>query len=244
MEMNYTFFYIESNVVCIIIFLMMLMRDLHSVGRQTKQIIFVNITISHILYFISDMIWVLIMADYLPHTRLSASLVNISNAILLCAITGFWFVYVELAQGEQYITHAKARILALIPGMVETVGMIFLFTVFPNLFVDEKNNMTTCYYLLFISVPVLYICVSAVRSFIRALRKENFAVRRQYLVCAIYPVIISVFGVWQTLWLAAPLFCFGCTIIMLYVYIVSLNDQVSIDELTKLNNRTRQARST
>ncbi len=239
MEMDYTFFYIESNVVCIIIFLMMLMRDLHSVGRQTKQIIFVNITISHILYFISDMIWVLIMSDYLPHTRLSASLVNISNAILLCAITGFWFVYVELAQGEQYITHAKARILALIPGMVETVGMIILFTVFPKLFVDEKNNMTTCYYLLFISVPVLYICVSAVRSFIRALRRENFAVRRQYLVCAIYPVIISVFGVWQTLWLAAPLFCFGCTIIMLYVYIVSLNDQVSIDELTKLNNRTQ-----
>ena len=41
------------------------------------------------------------------------------------------------------------------------------------------------------------------------------------------------------MWLNAPLFCFGCTIIMLYVYIVSLNDQVSIDELTRLNNRTQ-----
>jgi diguanylate cyclase (GGDEF)-like protein len=43
----------------------------------------------------------------------------------------------------------------------------------------------------------------------------------------------------QTLWLEAPMFCFGCSIMMLYVYITSLNDQVSIDELTKLNNRTQ-----
>ncbi len=239
MEMNYTFFYIEANVVCIIIFFMMLVRDLGSVGRQAKQIIFVNITISHMLYFISDSLWVLIMSDYIPHTRFSASLVNITNAIFLCAITGFWFVYVELSQGEQYITNAKARILALIPGMVEILGMVILFTAFPSVVIDENNNMTYIYYIFFISIPVLYICVSTGRSFFRAFRKENFAVRSQYLVCAIYPIIISVFGVWQTLWLAAPLFCFGCTIIMLYVYIVSLNDQVSIDELTRLNNRTQ-----
>ena len=237
--MNFTFFYIESNVVCIIIFLMMLMRDLGAGGRQTKQIIFVNITLSHILYFISDMIWVLIMNDYIPHNRFSVSCVNITNAIFLCAITGFWFVYVELSQGEQYITQAKARKMAMIPGIIEIVTMLILFTVFPNVVIDEENNMTVTYYMLFIIIPVLYICVSGARSFARALRKENYAVRKQYLACAIYPIIISVFGVWQTLWLAAPLFCFGCTIIILYVYLVSLHDQVSIDELTRLNNRTQ-----
>ena len=43
----------------------------------------------------------------------------------------------------------------------------------------------------------------------------------------------------QVAWLNAPLFCFGSKIMMLYVYIISLNDQVSIDELTRLNNRTQ-----
>ena len=239
MEMNYTFFYIEANVVCIIIFMMMLMRDLVTVGRQTKQIIFVNITIIHMLYFISDILWVLVQAGYIPHTRISAACVNITNAIFLSAITSMWFLYVELSQGEEYITHAKARFYALIPAIVEVLAMLVLFTFFPDLMIDQNREMTYIYYLVFIGIPVLYICVSAGRSFARAFRKENFAVRRQYLVCAIYPVIISIFGVWQTMWLHAPLFCFGCTIIMIYVYIVSLTDQVSIDELTRLNNRTQ-----
>ena len=239
MVLDYTFFYVEANIVCIIIFSMMLVRELGSVGRQTKQMIFVNITISHMLYFVSDITWVLILTDYLPHTVLSASLVNISNAILLSAITGFWFVYVELSQGEQYITKALHRIQMLIPAMLETAIMIVLFTLFRNTVISDDGELTGLYYIVFLSVPALYVSVSAVRAFKRALKKENYAVRTQYLVCAIYPVIITVFGILQTLWLEAPLFCFGCAIMMLYVYIISLNDQVSIDELTRLNNRTQ-----
>ena len=239
MVLDYTFFYVEANIVCIIIFLMMFLREMGTVGRQTKQMIFVNITVTHMLYFVSDIIWVLIISDYIPHTAVSASLVNISNAILLSAITGFWFVYVELSQGEKYILSFKNRIFVLIPAMFEAVLMIVLFTVLHRSVLDENNEMTTAYYIAFLIVPSVYISVSAVRAFGRAMRKENYAVRTQYLLCAIYPVIITVFGILQTLWLAAPVFCFGCTIMMLYVYIISLNDQVSIDELTKLNNRTQ-----
>ena len=57
MVLDYTFFYVEANIVCIIIFAMMLMREMGSVGRQTKQMIFFNIAISHMLYFVSDIAW-------------------------------------------------------------------------------------------------------------------------------------------------------------------------------------------
>ena len=55
-------------------------------------------------------------------------------------------------------------------------------------------------------------------------------------------MIITLFGILQVAWVEAPFFCFGCTLMMTYVYIVSLNDQVSLDELTKLNNRTQLKR--
>ena len=158
---------------------------------------------------------------------------------MLSAITGFWFVYVELSQGEEYITKYNARIFVLIPAMIETLLMTVLFAFFPRAVIDENEELTVVYFIIFLSVPALYISVSAVRSFLRAFKKENYAVRTQFLVCAIYPVIITIAGILQTMWLAAPLFCFGCTIMMLYVYIISLNDQVSIDELTRLNNRTQ-----
>lgn len=65
------------------------------------------------LYFVSDICWVLIIARLIPKTQFSASFVNITNAILLCGITGYWFIYVELSQGEKYIMSNKARIIAL-----------------------------------------------------------------------------------------------------------------------------------
>ena len=239
MNLDYTFFYTEANVVCIIIFVMLLIKDLGGVGRQAKQITFINIVIAHIFYFISDICWVLILARIIPYTTLSVSLVNISNAIFLSIITSFWFVYVELSQGEKYITQTKARFIALIPAMFETVLIIFLFAVFPETMIQDDGMPTTGYYVAFLAIPLIYVVASTARSFLRAFQKENFAVRKQYLACAIYPIIISITGVLQTLWLAAPFFCFGSTIMMLYVYIISLNDQVSIDELTRLNNRTQ-----
>ena len=239
MEFGYTAFYIEANIICIIIFMIMLVRELGSVGRQTKQLIFINITISHILYFLSDIGWVLILGGYLPDTRLLVSIYNVMNAILLSAITGSWFVYVELAQGEKYITEVKGRIIAIVPAMVEAVFMLIMFLFIPGLVINENNRLTDTYYIVFLIVPAMYVAVSSIRAFIRAFKKENYAVRAQFLTCGIYPVIITVFGIMQTVWLRAPLFCFGCAIMMLYVYIISLNDQVSIDELTRLNNRTQ-----
>ena len=239
MNLDYTFFYTEANAVCIIIFILLLIKDLGGVGRQAKQITFINIVIAHILYFVSDICWVLILARIIPYTTLSVSLVNISNAIFLSIITSFWFVYVELSQGEKYIMQTKARFIALIPAMFETVLIIFLFAVFPETMIQDDGMPTTGYYVAFLAIPLIYVVASTARSFLRAFQKENFAVRKQYLACAIYPIIISITGVLQTLWLAAPFFCFGSTIMMLYVYIISLNDQVSIDELTRLNNRTQ-----
>lgn len=237
--MDYTWFYVEANIVSIILFVMMFLKEAGSVGRQSKQLIFFQIIIAHIMYFLSDICWALILGGYLPKIYFVVTLVNILNAIILSAITGLWFIYVELSQGEEYIKKFKIRMCVLVPVMLSAVIMIVLFLFFPRTMLTEDNTLTLLYYILFLIVPVIYIIISTVRSFIRAFRKENYAVRAPYIAGAVYPALLAVFGVIQTLWLQAPMFCFGCSIMMLYFYITSLNDQVSIDELTKLNNRTQ-----
>ena len=179
------------------------------------------------------------LGGYFQKILIAVALVNILNAIILSAITGFWFVYVELSQGELYIKRFKIRLFVLSPVVISTLIMVILFVFFPKAVLKEDNTLTLTYYILFLSVPVLYIILSTVRCFIRAFKKENYAVRGPYLSTAIYPVILAACGVVQTLWITVPMFCFGCAIMMIYVYITSLNDQVSIDELTRLNNRTQ-----
>ncbi len=239
MVLDYTFFYVEANIVSIIIFLMMFIREVGSVGRQSKQVIFLNMIVAHMLYFLSDIFWVLILGGYLPSNYFSVSVANMMNALIISAITSFWFVYVEISQGEEYIMNLRNRIIVMIPAALNTLVLLVLFAFFPGTVINEDNTVSLTYYLLFLGVPICYIVASTIRSFIRAFKKENYAVRNAYIVSGIYPIILSVFGVLQTLWISAPMFCFGCSIMMLYVYITSLNDQVSIDELTKLNNRTQ-----
>ncbi len=237
--MDYTWFYVEANIVSIVIFTLLLLRELGSIGRQSKQVVFINIIFAHIMYFLSDICWALILGKYLPPIPGLVAAANIINAIVLSCITGFWFVYAELSQGEAYIQRLRMRLLVLTPVLVTSVLILVLFIFFPGTVITEGINLTLTYYIVFLSVPVIYIIVSTVRSVIRAFSKENFAVRSLYLTSAAYPFGIAVIGVIQTLWLKIPMFCFGCSIMMLYVYISSLNDQVSIDELTKLNNRTQ-----
>lgn len=237
--MDYTWFYVEANIVSIVIFTLLLLRELGSIGRQSKQVVFINIIFAHIMYFLSDICWALILGHYLPPIPGLVAAANIINAIVLSCITGFWFVYAELSQGEAYIQRLRMRLLVMTPVLVTSVLILVLFIFFPGTVITEGINLTLTYYIVFLSVPVIYIIVSTVRSVIRAFRKENFAVRSLYLTSAAYPFGIAVIGVIQTLWLKIPMFCFGCSIMMLYVYISSLNDQVSLDELTKLNNRTQ-----
>ena len=237
--MDYTWFYVEANIVSIVIFTLLLLRELGSIGRQSKQVVFINIIFAHIMYFLSDICWALILGHYLPPIPGLVAAANIINAIVLSCITGFWFVYAELSQGEAYIQRLRMRLLVLTPVLVTSVLILVLFIFFPGTVITEGINLTLTYYIVFLSVPVIYIIVSTVKSVIRAFRKENFAVRSLYLTSAAYPFGIEVIVVIQTLCLTIPMFCFGRPIMLLYVYISSLNDQVSIDELTKLNNRTQ-----
>ena len=237
--MDYTFFYVEANVVCIILFAIMLFREIGTVGRQTKQIFFINNVICYMLYFTSDIFWVMLLHDVLPRTQISSSIVNFANAVFLTVIALYWFIYIEISQNVEYIKNVRKRLIVSIPAGLQVVIMAVLFLFFPSAVLKEDFTLTDTYYFLFIATPTLYIIASSIRSFSRAFKKENYAVRRQYLVCAAYPLVLVFFGVVQTLFFQGVLFCFGVTINMVYIYIISLNDQVSIDELTHLNNRTQ-----
>lgn len=239
MVMDYTFFFVEANIVCIIFFAMMLISELRSVGKQSKQLIFIMISIYHILYFISDIFWALVVGKVLPVNRFSASAVNLSNGVLLSLICAIWFIFVELTQGETYIANRTNRFYATVPAIVSGLVMAIMFIFFPWLVLKEDYEVTTLYNVTFLFVPFLYVIVCSVRSFIRAMRKENYTKRFQFLVCSVYPILMAVLGLLQTVMNGAPIFCFGCAIMMLYVYILSLNDQVSLDELTRLNNRAQ-----
>ena len=239
MELNYTFFYVESNIVCIIIFLMILLRDLRSVDRQSKQMMFDNVLMFHILYFTSDIYYVMILNGYLPHTRLTSSIANFFISFVLHMLAYYWFIYIEMQEGSFYLQIRKHRLICYIPAAVSIIISLILFVFFSDLVIDTDLNTTVVYSISFITVPIIYIITTAVHSIYRAFKKDNYAYRSQYLLYAAYPLSIVFFGIIQLYFFNAPMFCFGCTIMMIYFYINSLDSLISQDPLTGLNNRAQ-----
>ena len=242
MEAGYIFYYIEANLVCLIFFLILLIRSINSVDRQAKQRAFDMVLFFHILYYLSDCMWALVLKEILPKNVTTSSLVNFFNSLIMCYLAFTWFMYVEISQRNMRATIRKNKLLLQIPVLISQTLLIAIFCFRPGWLLDDQLECTPLYYAFFLLIPIMYIYLAAFRSFRRSMRKENFAYRKQHIACVIYPIVISAFGILQTIWLNAPLFCFGCTIMLNYIYLISQDDLVSLDPLTNLNNRVQLKR--
>ena len=95
---DYFIYYAESTLICLIIFCMMLVRDLFKVDKQEKQIKYDHALIAFMLYFASDLFWAAVISGVIPKTRFTVSCANFLNAVLMGGITYAWLRYVMAAE--------------------------------------------------------------------------------------------------------------------------------------------------
>ena len=242
MQLDYFFFYTEASIVCILILGILLLHDhLHST-RQEKQIWFDRTLIAHIFYFLSDIGWAAVISGHLPKARLLVILFNFLNYILLGLIAYGWFMYMASSVRLKFRNIRKIRTLCLLPLVISLLVIITAFAASPYFWVSENGELNTLYYPLFLAAPLVYIAASSVFSLCRAKDAESREERRLFLLIGLYPISVVVFGLIQTTFLNAPLFCFGCTVMMLFFYLQNMQTLVSIDSLTRLNNRGQISR--
>lgn len=242
MSIDYTFFYVEANIVCMFIFSILLFKNIHSVDRQEKQLIYDRVLLFSILYFACDCFWAMQLGGVVHNCRNVVLLVNFGNNTLMAFMTFYWFLYVEVSQRARYMIVKRNRLYTMSLAIASTILMGFFCIFHSDMILNEEGDLTLLYAGIFLSAPLIYILIAVGKSFVRATYPENYAVRSQYITGAVYPLVVSISGVIQTLFINAPLFCFGITIMMIYVYISSLEDIVSQDPLTSLNNRAQLKR--
>lgn len=237
MESNYLLFYAEANIVCILIFGILLVNDRIKMNRQEKQVVFDHVLIAHTLYFISDVVWAGVIAGRVPRTHFSVVFVNFTNYILLSLIAYEWSLFAAVSEQLPKLETKRGKLLFRLPFAVMVVVMIVAYLIAPYFWVDAAGQLNGLYYPMMLAAPLIYVVSSCVQSLRQARRTNDPANRSLFLMIGLYPLAVVFFGIIQLVYLDAPLFCFGCTIMMLFFYIRSLEDQISVDPLTKLNNR-------
>ena len=124
------------------------------------------------------------------------------------------------------------------PFLVSTVTMIALYLINPRLLLSDDLELQPAYNIFLVIVPSIYITAVIVYTSRRAHTEKNPFEKRRHLFVGLFPLLVIFGGVFQLLALPkTPIFCFCCTILMLIFYIQSMERQISIDPLTRLNNR-------
>ena len=237
MVLDYFLFYTEANAVCIAILLIMLISDRIQGTQQETQIRFNRTIIAHILYFVSDICWAAVLEGPFPRTRFTICLFNLTNYILLGALAYEWFIYMAVSEKMQIRRSRMKRMLCLLPLALSVLVLLIAYAADPFFWVSESGELSAWYYPMMIAAPVVYLLSAYICSVINARKAETKAEKTLYRLIGYYPLGVLGFGLIQTFFLNAPLFCFGCVIMMLFFYVQHLQTMISVDALTRLNNR-------
>lgn len=238
MTSSYFTYYAEANIVCLILFGIMLFRDVINVDRQEKQIKYDHALAAFMLYFVCDALWAAVIAGVLPRNRLMVLTVNFGNYVFMAAITYTWLRYVMAVEQVPNRDSRRMQLAILFPFNLATLALIATYMIKPSVLLDENMNLQPGYSVFQIAVPCVYIAAILIYTMRKAVAEENPIERQKHLAIGIFPLLVVAGGLLQIVALSdTPVFCFACAILMIAFYINAMETRISTDPLTGLNNR-------
>lgn len=242
---NFSVYYIEANLVCVIIFGILLIHNYFNIDRQEKQIKFDHVLIAFICYFLTDCFWALIIAETIPKTRLTIGINVFLIYILMAATTYSWLDYVQAYEQVPNRNRPLNRFAVLFPFIVATTALIINYIIDPYSLINENLDTTSLYNVYLVTVPYIYMATILFYTIRKAMQEENHIEKRRHLFIGFFPLMVIAGGITQMVFFPyIPIYCFTCLILMLIFYIQSIELRISLDPLTNLNNRGQLMRYT
>ncbi len=240
---EYFIYYASFNIVGAIIFGIMLTHDRRGIDKQEKQLKYDQALIAFLLYFVSDAIWAGVDSGVFPANSFTILATDLSNYILMTAITYTWMQYVMAVEQVPIRNNKKHQWILTVPFILSIIALIITYLVAPGLLIDENMKTTKMFDAFLVIVPYIYIIAVIVRSVKEAKKEDNPSEKKRHLYIGFFPLMVVAGGLAQMILMPAlPVFCFASTILMLIFYIQSIESQISTDPLTKLNNRGQLVR--
>lgn len=235
---NFSVYYIESNIVCTIVFGILLIHNHFNIDRQEKQIKFDHVLIAFMVYFLVDCFWAAIVDNVIPKTRFTVVTNDFLIYVVMAAITYFWLQYVLAFEQVPNRNKPVNRFAVIFPFLVSTVALILNYCIAPQMLINKSLDTLPVYNIYLVIVPYIYMAAILFYTIRKARKEENPIEKRKHLFVGFFPLMVIVGGIIQMAFFPyIPIFCFTSLILMLIFYIQSIDQRISLDPLTGLNNR-------
>ncbi len=231
--------YLQFMLLCIIILGMILFHAVHGVSRGKNWRLFIGAIIGALFCQIFELFWGLTDFEVL---RVSIGMHRLICSLYYSSVTAlslWWFYYSEYTMNSPVLKTRGRIFLCALPYLL--VNLILLFPSEKGIFYLDNNNLyhRGNLYLLSTAVSFGYLIVTACRALWKAKNKNNFARRKDYLILASFIVYPCFFGILQFYAPDTSLISLGITLAIVQIYLVSQETLISIDPLTRLNNRNQ-----
>lgn len=239
MLFSYEWLYAELNIVCCLVIVLMIVR-LRRLGQSVRDLQFIKALALTPALFLTDMFWRLI-EDGMIQAPLWVCMLMKSGYFLSVPVMCFgWFMYFEYVIGARIVRNKRAVIL-LYTGVLAEAVLLCLNPYNRLLFYYDagrqycRGPLFDLQYLL----GYVYVIVSCTHSLVTGLQEDRYAERRLLLMQALFPVPAAIAGLIQYFRPDMPVLCVCLTFAAVIIYMNALEEMISQDPLTGLNNRRK-----
>lgn len=227
-----SFFYIFSNIICIAIFCFILRRSLSGMNVHSSGKLFNLVLITHIIYFIMDIIWAPLNFDLIDNYVL-LQIIRILKYCNIVVSAFAWFEYISY-KIENVILNTKKKF---VTGLcLNILSFILIFVVCLNNDMSLNNNLTIMLGFVINILPFLWIMGAVINCFYVLFNsaKSNY---KKMLLLSLYTIVLLLSGGIQIVFPQIPILCFLSALVMIVMYTIDLQGLIYTDPLTNLNNR-------
>lgn len=237
-ELGYVTYYVEAHIACMLLLGLIGIKIAKGVNKQFSQMVLGNIVVVLMLYFCAEIFWVLVDGGVLGESSTLLYLSNLFTYLLLSVAAYLWYILSEAIQNDKSVENDITRLILSIPVWISGILCVSAYRTGLVYYVDESGNLVGGrLYILLVIVPFSYLIAASVKALYRAFNKDKYADRNIYFMIGMFPLSPIILGALQAIYWRIPLVCYGTVIAVYYVYISMLDNLISLDPLTQINNR-------
>ena len=235
--MLYPILYLEINLASVMLVLFIRFKTL-GISRMISQRTFSSAIDAEAVFFLSDTASVLISCGLIPAGKvglLAAKSIYFLSTALMCF---FWFIYFERLQGSRFVASRRAVLLS--SCLVWIMGVLLVINLFNGMlfYVDDqgiyrRGPLFVIQYLL----SYTYVFAACGHALVGCFQKHRIAQRHLLISLALFPVAPGIAGMLQFIHPELPVACIALAGATLILYQNWLDELISVDPLTRLNNR-------
>lgn len=229
---------LEIDIFCIL-FLGRILYQLF-IDRQSKEQwhYFSNAVLSMIIYLLMDILWLLNVKHLFTFTQIQSTVINILYFLAFSMIMIALYLYGQKTLQSQVFQSKKKLLFSLIPMFIFIVGILTSYWTKLFFYIDTAGNYYRGRYLgLFFSIPTVYALYIAIKAKRLSRKTKYYIHQKEYKVLSRFVFLPLFTGILQMIFPELLLFNLGMTYALFDVYTYFQQQLVSLDPLTKINNR-------